>query len=718
MSYCLNPKCPHPTDPANGNRDACVHCGCQLLLQNRYRIIRPLGGGGFGKTFEVDDNGTTKVLKVLLQNHEKAVELFKQEADVLKRIRHPGIPRIEPDAYFTVTPPGETEPIHCLVMEKISGLNLREWMKKRGNRPVSQEQAVEWLKQMSEILEQVHQQQFFHRDIKPLNIMVRQTGHVVLIDFGAAREVTNTYFAKVGQGQNITGIVSPGYTPPEQANGKAVPQSDFYALGRTFVFLLTGKPPTAFSENPRTGKLVWRNSAPQISKTFGDIIDYLMAPFPGKRPQSAMAIVHCLAEIDLTPPNGLDGKEHHSHNGRGGTKGNYNTRNSYNTSRGLGTNGGKGSSYRHPYYLRHNTGGTRGTHQKTGGKKPWPLAIAIVLVALLSSQVYGYWRYGFFPANPVDLIANLPSSLFLKRSIKTFGPIQSLAIAPQPLRENEDLLFASGSYGAVRVWEVQTGKLVYNLSAHKDWVKALAISPDGGTLATGSADKTIRLWNLENGSRMLTIAGPGAHWGPVNALAFSPDGRILASASDDNTIKIWDLRSGTRLRTIQAGSPVNAIAFTPDGRRIASGASDKTVKIWDLASGARLLTLRAHAHPVLSVAISPDGNTLASGSSDNTIQVWNLRTGERKYQLAGDSSWVRSVAIGPQGKVLASSGGTIELWNLATGDRKHQFNGHSSYVSAIAISPDGNTLLSGSPDRTIKVWRVPSVTDSGESQEK
>ena len=88
--------------------------------------------------------------------------------------------------------------------------------------------------------------------------MCKPNGQLVLIDFGTAREVSATYFAKVGQGGNVTGIVSPGYTPPEQTNGKAVPQSDFFALGRTFVYLLTGKPPTAFPENPRTGRLMWR----------------------------------------------------------------------------------------------------------------------------------------------------------------------------------------------------------------------------------------------------------------------------------------------------------------------------------------------------------------------------------------------------------------------------------------------------------------------------
>lgn len=183
-------------------------------------------------------------------------------------------------------------------MEKIEGLNLVEWLEQRNNKPIDKKQTVEWLEQLVEILEQVHQQHYFHRDIKPQNIMRRPNGQLVLIDFGTAREVTGTYLNKVGGGQNVTEIISAGYSPPEQINGKAVPQSDFYALGRTFVYLMTGKKPTEFPENPRTGKLLWREGAPQIPDALGDVIDYLMAPFPGNRPQHAQMILNCLAEAE------------------------------------------------------------------------------------------------------------------------------------------------------------------------------------------------------------------------------------------------------------------------------------------------------------------------------------------------------------------------------------------------------------------------------------
>ena len=296
MSYCINPKCAHPQNSKQSL--FCQSCGSELLLQGCYQVLRPLGGGGFGKTYEVEHyDGRKKVLKVLFNTVPKAVELFQQEAEVLKRLNHSGIPKVESDGYFTYFTRNSKEPLHCLVMEKIEGMNLEQYMTQRNHQPISEGAALLWLKQIAEILHEVHQQNYFHRDIKPPNIMLRPNGQLVLIDFGTAREVTQTFMQKVA-GKQVTGIISPGYTPSEQINGKAVPQSDFFALGRTFVYLLTGKSPDHFQEDPRNGKLIWRNYITGISQSLGDLIDYLMFPFPGNRPKDTQEILSCISVID------------------------------------------------------------------------------------------------------------------------------------------------------------------------------------------------------------------------------------------------------------------------------------------------------------------------------------------------------------------------------------------------------------------------------------
>jgi serine/threonine protein kinase len=299
MTLCINPRCPNPN-----NQDTllfCVSCGSELLLEGRYRVIQQLGGGGFGKTYEVIDSqaanesqSNLKVLKVLSFNHPKYVELFQREAQFLTRLNHPGIPQVEPDAYFLFYPHNSADPLHCLVMEKIEGLDLNQYISRRGA-CIAEKRAIQWMIQLVSILKEIHSHNFFHRDIKPSNIMLRASGQLVLIDFGTAREVTETYMSKRSDGQ-VTGLFSAGYSPLEQLNGQAVPQSDFFALGRTFVYLLTGKHPSEFYDS-YIDDLHWRAAAPNISPQFADFIDRMMARLASQRPQSADVILQELEDI-------------------------------------------------------------------------------------------------------------------------------------------------------------------------------------------------------------------------------------------------------------------------------------------------------------------------------------------------------------------------------------------------------------------------------------
>ncbi len=264
-------------------------------MEGRYRVTCKLGSGGFGKTYEVtDSDGTFKVLKVLMNNDSKYVELFQREAQILTRLRHQGIPQAQPDGYFLFYLSNNQQPLHCLVMEKIEGLNLQQYIQKRGT-PIDEKSAIRWLAQLVTILDAVHSQNFFHRDIKPSNIMLKADGQLVLIDFGTAREITGTFVTKQASGQ-VTGIISAGYTPNEQFNGQAVPQSDFFALGRTFIFLLTSKDPNQFY-NFQTDELSWREAVPHLSPQFGDFLDRLMAHFPHQRPQNTKEIWQQLEKL-------------------------------------------------------------------------------------------------------------------------------------------------------------------------------------------------------------------------------------------------------------------------------------------------------------------------------------------------------------------------------------------------------------------------------------
>ena len=295
MSHCINPKCQIRQNP--DNLEKCSFCGTSLLINGRYLLVKPLrelSGVHTTEIFEVDDHNTLKVLKVLNSDRSKLIELLQQEAKVLQKLQDLGVPKVY--EYFTFLPNNESKKLHCLVMEKIEGQNLKQWLEE--NEPISEARAINWIKQLTSILKEVHQAQLLHRDIKPSNIMLRPDGQLVLIDFGTVREITHTYVHKLGQ-SDITQVYSPGYTPLEQMEGQAVKESDFFALGRTFIHLLTGIYPAELPKNPQTNQLVWRNQAPQISEWLVYLIDELLAPLPQNRPQNAQSILECLVKGNI-----------------------------------------------------------------------------------------------------------------------------------------------------------------------------------------------------------------------------------------------------------------------------------------------------------------------------------------------------------------------------------------------------------------------------------
>jgi CHASE2 domain-containing sensor protein/predicted Ser/Thr protein kinase len=295
MSYCINPQCGNRCNPAN--LEVCQDCGSNLVICNRYRIIKPLrqlDEQHHTEVFEIDDVGIPKILKVLTSNRRRLVELFEQESKILQQLEHLSISRW--DSYFTFVPNHSNRKLRCLVMEKVEGENLKQWLKTNGK--LTETKAVDWLKQLLAILVQVHKQRILHRDLKPSNIIIRPDGKLILIDFGTARKITTTYIEKL-EDSDITRVYSPGYTAPEQLQGQAVFRSDFFALGRTFMHLMTGVYPDDLPKT-QTNQLIWHNLAPQISRNLQDLIDRTIALSPLDRPHAA-AILNQLNQVSDQP---------------------------------------------------------------------------------------------------------------------------------------------------------------------------------------------------------------------------------------------------------------------------------------------------------------------------------------------------------------------------------------------------------------------------------
>ena len=306
----------------------------------------------------------------------------------------------------------------------------------------------------------------------------------------------------------------------------------------------------------------------------------------------------------------------------------------------------------------------------------------------------------FLSVFPLNTFAEDVSYITLEGSA---WPVRGVSFSP----DGRTLASGSGD-STIRLWNVRTGRELQTLRGHRNWINNVSFSPDGRTLASSSNDHTIRLWDVRTGRELQTLRG---HTHYLIRVSFSPDGRTLVSSGGgDLTVRLWDVVTGQQQVLTGHKDWVYSISFSPDGRTLASSDAGGAIHLWDVRSCQHLQTLTRHTQGVSSVSFSPDGRTLASGSGDQTISLWNVVTGQQQV-LTGHTAEVYSVSFSPDGLTLASGSGdqTIRLWDVVTGQQRQVLTGHTAVVTSVSFSPDGLTLASGSDDHTIRLWALPST---------
>jgi WD40 repeat protein len=268
---------------------------------------------------------------------------------------------------------------------------------------------------------------------------------------------------------------------------------------------------------------------------------------------------------------------------------------------------------------------------------------------------------------------------------------------------------ASGSRDkTVRVWDLtlKDNKEAYSMRGHDKEVWAVAFHPNHRYLFSVSWDATARMWDFKSGNEVKRWT----HSKDVNGIAVSRDGSTILTACDDRNAYLWNVNTGEELRRFSGHSEyIYAVAFSPDGRYVATGSVDKTVRVFDLQTGQHLKTFEGNNESVMNVAFLHDNRHVMS-SGDSVVRVWDMQTGKEARRFEGHTGRVPAMALSPDGRRLLTGGDdrTMKLWDAQTGKVIQSFAGHTDTVTCVAFSHDGRRAISGSYDKTVRIWGLPS----------
>jgi WD40 repeat protein/serine/threonine protein kinase len=788
-----------PESPTDGASESSADSVRRL---ENYELLEEVGRGGMGVVYKARQKGLNRLVAlkmVLAGGHASEAELqrFRREAEAAARLQHPNIVQIHEV--------GEHEGRPFFSMEYVEGGSLED---KLSGTPLPPREAAQLLQTLARAVHHAHQRGVVHRDLKPANILLHeekisrkdakaqsskeeQEGEgqgsapsslplgalASLREISLVPKITDFGLAKqleVSSGQTQSGAIigTPSYMAPEQASGQSKtigPAVDIYALGAILYECLTGRPPFQGAtlldtfEQVRVQEPVPPTSLqPKLPRDLETICLKCLRKEPHKRYASAERLAEDLRRflqgepiqarpvrtwervilwvrrrpaaaalmgvsavalaalvavvVGLYYNADLEALNTELESAKQDTDVANNQlqgallelqRKKAETDRGWAEAEKQRTSAReqealarHYLYVAQINLAQRVLQQKQIGR-------ALQLLDELrhrqpdQEDLRGFEWYYLWQLCHGDLFALRGHS----------GKVTGVVFSPDGKR------LASGSADrTVKIWDPATGKEMASFKGHTDAITCVVFSPDGKLLASASCDKTVRVWNLQTGQEVLCLK---RHTGKVTCVAFSPKGNQLASASEDKTVRVWGAQTGRTIRTLEGvGGLISTVGFTANGKCLSCAVVGKRVKVWNVETGKILLTPDIHP-TVRGLAFSPDSQRLAAaagvaGVADGSAAtaalpgefdtaVWDLQTGEEIFAYDQHNAPVDRVAFSPDGQYLASAGAMVRVWNLAT--RKELLALHPpSMVLAVAFSPDGQLLATGNDDHTVRVW--------------